>query len=363
MAKKLKVIYVDDEENNLNSFKSFFRKEYEVYTAISAEEAFKIMTKNEMNIIVTDQRMPVMTGVEFLEQTLQKFPDAVRLLITGYADIKLVTEAINRGQVNKYIEKPWNWDSLKLLMENCSDLYLNRRILRLKNIELQKSNDELNRFIYSATHDLRSPLMSILGIIQLAKMEKNLTLEYVEIIEKNILKLDRYVKNIITYYQNSRLEESFSKINFKQIIEAEIDMLFDTNEIVEFDVETNQEGEFVGDFFRIRIIINNLISNAIKYSNPQNKDHRVSIKVESDSTAAKIIVSDNGIGINEDQIESIFKIFYRAQGTAGKKGSGIGLFIVKESLEKINGTIAVKSTPLQGSSFEVIIPNKVNSQE
>ena len=197
MTNKLRVIYVDDEENNLHSFYAFFRKDYEVYTTSSAMEAFELLKDIEFHIIVTDQKMPVMTGTEFLEHTIRMYPDAIRLLITGQADLGSVIEAINRGQVNKYIQKPWDWENLKLIMENCADLYRGRVEMKLKNAELQKTNDELNRFIYSASHDLRSPLMSILGIVQLAKMEEIVNKDYFQIIENSVLKLDRYIRNII----------------------------------------------------------------------------------------------------------------------------------------------------------------------
>ena len=359
MAKKLKVLYVDDEENNLNAFKSYFRKDYQVFTAPGVEEAFKILHHSEMNIIVTDQRMPVMNGVDFLEKTVEMYPDAIRLLITGYSDIQVVIAAINKGRVNKYIEKPWDWDKLKLMLSNCADLYHSRRELKLKNLELQKANDELNRFIYSASHDLRAPLMSILGIIKLARMENNLGTEYIGLIENNILKLDEFIKNIIGYYQNSRSAELIEPIDFEKMVDAEIDMLLPSDEPVEFVKEIEQSGEFTGDYFRIRLIINNLISNAIKYRNHSGRNHVVTVRISVNDVRARIIISDNGLGISEEHLENIFKMFYRAHPTSSRYGSGIGLFVVQESLEKIGGTIDVRSTPGQGSEFEVNIPNNI----
>lgn len=358
MSKKIKILYVDDEANNLSSFRSFFRKEYDVYTAESAFEAFNIMKGVDMQILVTDQRMPQMTGVEFLEQTILTHPDSIRLLITGYSDIKTVIEAVNKGQINKYIEKPWDWDKLKLVLENCVDLYNGKRALKIKNLELQKTNDELNRFIYSASHDLRSPLMSILGIVQLAKLEENLTLEYLNIIETNILKLDEFIKNIIKYYQNSRSDELLEKIDFKQMLSAEIDMLRNIDSSVTFETDIVETGDFVGDYFRIRLVLNNLISNAIKYRDSGKTNHIVNIQINTNQKEANIKVIDNGVGMAEEHLGNIFKMFYRAQSTSSKQGSGIGLFIVKESLEKIGGSITVNSTQGKGTEFEVLIPNK-----
>jgi signal transduction histidine kinase len=360
MSKKISVLYVDDEENNLISFHSFFRKEYQMFTATNAADAFTILEKNDINIIVTDQKMPLVTGVEFLEQTIEKYPDAIRLLITGYTELKLVIEAINKGQIHKYIEKPWDWDKLKLILENCADLYLGRIALKQKNDELQKTNDELNRFIYSASHDLRSPLTSIMGILQLARLEENLTMEYLEIIDKNIQKLDKYIKNIISYYQNSRSEERLENINFKQMIDQEIEMLTVNDSDVIFEVNIQQNIEFIGDHFRIRLVINNLLSNAIKYRNPEAAEHKIKIDVDVNKTEAIITISDNGLGIHEDHLENIFKMFYRAQGHHSKQGSGLGLFIVKESIEKLEGSVNVKSKPLIGTIFEVKTPNKLN---
>jgi len=360
MDEKLKILYVDDEENNLISFRAYFKKKYTIYTAISASEALEILKESEIQIIVTDQKMPVLTGTEFLERTVSLYPDAIRLLITGQADLDSVIEAINRGQISKYIQKPWDWDKLSLTLENCGDLYRGRMELKLKNIELEKINDELNRFIYSASHDLRSPLMSILGVVQLARMDENLNQEYFKIIENSVLKLDRYIRNIIDYYQNSRSDEEFENVDFNEIINDVLDILKNQDQTIKFETLINQDGVFIGDTFRLRVILSNIISNAIKYKKHSGVQHHVSMKIMSDSESAKITISDTGIGIHADHIANIFKMFYRAQISNNKQGSGIGLFIVQESLDKIGGSISVSSTPDVGTTFEILIPNKIN---
>jgi signal transduction histidine kinase len=200
--------------------------------------------------------------------------------------------------------------------------------------------------------------MSILGIVQLAKLEENLTLEYLNIIETNILKLDEFIKNIIKYYQNSRSDELLEKIDFKQLLSAEIDMLRNIDSSVTFETDIVETGDFVGDYFRIRLVINNLISNAIKYRDSGKTNHIVNIQINTNQKEANIKVIDNGVGMAEEHLGNIFKMFYRAQSTSSKQGSGIGLFIVKESLEKIGGSITVNSTQGKGTEFEVLIPNK-----
>ncbi len=363
MAEKLKILYVDDEENNLVSFRAYFKRQYQIFTAISAMDAFEILKDNEMHIIVTDQKMPVMTGTEFLERTIPLYPDAIRLLITGQADLEAVIDAINLGQINKYVQKPWDWDQLSLILENCADLYNGRVEMKLKNIELQKTNDELNRFIYSASHDLRSPLMSILGVVQLARMDENLNQEYFQIIENSVLKLDRYIRNIIDYYQNSRSDEAFDKVDFKELLNDVLDILKNQDQTINFEMEVQQNGDFIGDTFRLRVILSNIISNAIKYKKPGTVRHTVSIKITSSLEKATITISDTGIGIHADHISNIFKMFYRAQISNNKQGSGIGLYIVQESLDKIGGKISVTSTPDIGTTFEINVPNKISEIE
>ena len=121
------VLYVDDEVNNLNSFRAAFRHHFEVFTAISAKEGRKILDSTEIGVIITDHRMPVMTGIEFLESIIQVYPDTIRILLTGFADINAVMDAINRGQVYKYVVKPWQNDELKMYITNAMEIYQLRR--------------------------------------------------------------------------------------------------------------------------------------------------------------------------------------------------------------------------------------------
>lgn len=118
-----KILYIDDEVHNLNSFKASFRRDYEIFTALSAAEGFRILEDHDIHIIITDQRMPVMTGIEFLEAIIQKYPDPPRILLTGYADIDAVINAINKGSIYKYVQKPWDDDELRETINNALDLY------------------------------------------------------------------------------------------------------------------------------------------------------------------------------------------------------------------------------------------------
>jgi DNA-binding NtrC family response regulator len=137
------VLYVDDEINNLNSFKAAFRRDFDIYTAQSAREGRKILDANEIGVIITDQRMPGMTGIEFLESILAVYPDTIRILLTGFSDMNAVMDAINRGQVYKYLVKPWQNDELKLYIQNALEIYHLRRENKELAQKLQQANMEL----------------------------------------------------------------------------------------------------------------------------------------------------------------------------------------------------------------------------
>ncbi|MBN8669845.1 MAG: response regulator [Chitinophagales bacterium] len=124
---KINILYVDDEQNNLVSFKATFRIKYNVHTAISGEEAIKILRANPIDIIITDQRMPNMTGVEFLESILEEYPDPMRVLLTGYADLNAVIDAVNKGKIFHYLTKPWNEEELDMTIKRAFEVYTLRK--------------------------------------------------------------------------------------------------------------------------------------------------------------------------------------------------------------------------------------------
>jgi response regulator RpfG family c-di-GMP phosphodiesterase len=142
-ADKITILYVDDEENNLFSFKAVFRMKYNVLTAISGDEAIKILEKKDVQIIITDQRMPEMTGVEFLEKVLEKYPDPMRILLTGYADMNAVIDAVNKGKIYHYLAKPWNEAELDQAIQDAYQKYLEKIEMQDMNEKLAVSNDQL----------------------------------------------------------------------------------------------------------------------------------------------------------------------------------------------------------------------------
>jgi response regulator RpfG family c-di-GMP phosphodiesterase len=141
------VLYVDDEVHNLNAFKASFRRKFNIFTANSAVEGRQILESEDIHVIVTDQRMPVTTGIEFLESIIPDFPEPIRILLTGYADINAVIDAINKGQVYRYIQKPWMEDDLRINIEKAFELYMLRKENRDLTASLIEANAKLENLL------------------------------------------------------------------------------------------------------------------------------------------------------------------------------------------------------------------------
>ncbi len=141
--KKISILYVDDEENNLFSFKATFRLKYKVFTAISGADAIDIVKNNQIHIIITDQRVPEMTGVEFLEEIIKINAAPMRILLTGYTDMAAVVDAVNKGKIFHYLNKPWSEEELDQTIQRAYDVYAERQKIVETNSQLETSNDQL----------------------------------------------------------------------------------------------------------------------------------------------------------------------------------------------------------------------------
>lgn len=139
----INVLYVDDEENNLSAFKASFRRYFNVYTALSATEAKVILSQNDIHVLITDQRMPETLGTELLAEAVVEYPDQIRILLTGFSDIEAIKDAINRGQIYHYLQKPWNDDALKETIENAYKIYHLKKKQQDLSQQLQLNNEQL----------------------------------------------------------------------------------------------------------------------------------------------------------------------------------------------------------------------------
>ncbi|MCI0751327.1 MAG: ATP-binding protein [Flammeovirgaceae bacterium] len=244
-----------------------------------------------------------------------------------------------------------------------SDLKIAETKLNSQYRELERTHEELDRFVYSASHDLSAPLKSVMGLINVSRMEKSPEKysEYLDKMETSIQKLDHFIHEILDYSRNSRLEVNLEVINLPKLTDEIIDnfkFMENVNQI-EFDTNGLEVPEITGDRTRTKIILNNLLSNAIKYQR-FNNNHTPVVRVRSELNHEYVLihVEDNGHGIQEDAIGKIFKMFYR--GTSISNGSGLGLYIAKEAVEKLDGKIEVKTEYGKGSVFTVYL-KKLNS--
>jgi len=228
--------------------------------------------------------------------------------------------------------------------------------------KLIKTNIELDRFVYSTSHDLRAPLTSLQGLISIVeenlKPEETEQKELVNMMMRSVTKLDDFISDILFYSYNARSVVEKDEINFEELIaESRENLRYQGTTAITYSVVIQQIGKFISDKKRINIVLNNLISNANKYSDGLKKESFVNITVESDKNQAIVIIEDNGIGIAEVDHDKIFEMFYR--GTTLSSGSGLGMYILKETLEKLDGNIQMESQLKKGTKFTIILPNLI----
>lgn len=245
------------------------------------------------------------------------------------------------------------------LMEDITEKKNAEEKLRHKNEILLKVNEELNNFVYRTSHDLRAPLTSIMGLVQITEMAGSDAerAQYLKMMSNQLNYLDSVIKEIIDYRKVSAGEISISEISLKDKIEAVMQhyQFLPNYHTITKQIKVQQDWFFRSDETKINIILNNLVSNAIKYSDKNKSNSFIHIDIQVDTEKAIIKIQDNGIGIPAQHLPNIFKMFFRA--TVLQNGTGLGLYIVKEALEKLKGNIEVESSEKQGCLFCVSVPN------
>ncbi|MEO5603342.1 MAG: ATP-binding protein [Cyclobacteriaceae bacterium] len=230
-----------------------------------------------------------------------------------------------------------------------------------KNQELEKTNKELDRFVYSASHDMRAPLSTLRGLLNLARMTHSPEeiVDYHEKMVNRIHTMEGFIKEVTDYSRNSRLEIKASKINLRSLFE-EVKTSFEflaQEAFVECINEIDPQLVINSDKERLKVILNNLVSNAIKYYDPDKPKRFVKVEAFLQKECCTIRISDNGIGIKPEYQEKIFDMFFRASERSD--GSGLGLYIVKETVQRLSGEIRCQSQEQGegGSVFEIVIPD------
>lgn len=237
-------------------------------------------------------------------------------------------------------------------------LQLLAREIKAKNDDLEKANKELDSFLYSTSHDLRSPLASIKGLANVARFDtadKKIH-SYFDMIIDRVNRLEHFIKDIIDYSKNARTEVENEPLDIKSLIDEVIDNLkyLEGAEKIQFRNKVDLDHLVAADKSRLNVVLTNLTANAIKYHDHRKADRWIAIKAANSGGTLKFAVSDNGTGISDEHQHKIFDMFYR--GTLQSNGSGLGLYIVKQAIEKMQGSIKVESQAGEGTTFHVTVP-------
>lgn len=227
--------------------------------------------------------------------------------------------------------------------------------------ELRIRNTELDNFVYKVSHDLRAPLSSVLGLAHLAAMPGNRDDlgEYVKLMGNKAMQLDHFISDVLSHSKNLKMDISVDKVEIKEIIERTFnDLNYLTGAADVTKMVSVSGGELYSDQWRIGEILRNLISNAIKYRRVHEPGAMVHVHVRVTPEHCEIAVEDNGIGVEESLVPRIFEMFFRASDRSD--GSGLGLYIVKNAVDKLGGTIEVKSKAAEGTRFHIRVPNLIS---
>lgn len=383
---KYTLLVVDDEPDVVKSVQDLLRLDYRVLGATSAAAGLEILAKEEVQVVMTDQRMPEMTGVEFLHQIRGDYPEAVRLLFTGYADLRAVIEAINQGNVYRYVTKPWDPDELQTVIREAMERYQllvdrNRLIgeLKQKNQELESTNARMKQtaalrdaFIQVASHELRTPLTILRGMVRLALMPKALqsperiefSMERINAATERLAHLVDQLITMLTLQQNVKpIHRQCTAI--APLLNLAADDVRPFIELRKQTLETHFDpalGSLDIDVEQIRDALNHLLLNAVKFT--PDGGH-ITLEAHREPTRLVITVQDTGIGMDDATIEKLFEPFFTGYDVSrhssglfefNRQGLGLGLSVVKQFIEMHGGAIRVASVTGKGTTFTIELP-------
>ncbi|HAA15070.1 MAG TPA: hypothetical protein DCE41_26590 [Cytophagales bacterium] len=243
---------------------------------------------------------------------------------------------------------------VKGIVLNLHDISARRRTEH----QLEQANFELDSFIYKASHDMRSPLLSILGLVNLARKAKAVELpRYFELMEKGVHRLDKFIRDLTHYSRNDRMKVERKLINLHEMVREIVENLrFMKNlERVRITLDVKSQTPIYSDAMRLSIVLGNLISNAVKYHDVGKYNPYVRLEIWVDRERIKMVIQDNGIGIEAPYLDKIFDMFYRASELSD--GSGLGLYVAQSVAKKLNGSLTVQSEYRQGTTFTLELPN------
>lgn len=374
--KPINLVVLDDEQNILNSMNRLFRgEEFGVFTTTDHKEALEIMDKEHIKLVISDYKMPEITGTEFLNMVREKHPEVLRILFTGYTDIHIAEDAINKGEVYRFINKPWEDMELKTTVKEAIHRYDLSEKNRVLTHELAEQNEKLQymyemqkEFTSTVSHELRTPLASIKTMLDIimSGTAGELTEQQKTFLGKTKANVDRLNRLINDILDLSRMERGKQTFNFiAQDMESVINDVVDVQKPVAEDkglyVKTDiAEGmpKVAYDNDKMNQVFNNLIGNSIKFTN----EGGITVKAAYDAERKGVTVAviDTGAGISEEDRPKLFEKFQQLGDPALRKagGTGLGLSICKEIIDRHQGEIWVESEQGKGSTFAFFLPTE-----
>lgn len=350
------ILCVDDEIDNVDALERLFRKKFTVLKATSGKEALAVLDEHRgpLALIITDQRMPEMTGVEFLEKTLESHPDTIRILLTGYTDLESVIMAVNKGQIFRYLTKPWDPVDLSNTVEHAIEHYSLGQELKKKNQELARALEELksldvakSNFMILINHELKTPLTSILSFSSLLA-ESNLSDEdklMVNRITKSAERLKNLVEDVLLVV---RAETNQLKIDMQQVAFTQFDEALN-KEVQDLMAKKNQKLvtkleplSILADVHLIKQVMLRLIHNAAKFG---AEGSEIQIESHKNGNLLRFVVSNLGPQLPTSVIDKIMKPFYIDEDVMHHStGTGLGLTICQSILKSHNCHLQFKNT-------------------
>jgi two-component system, sensor histidine kinase and response regulator len=343
------ILCVDDENDNLEALERIFRKKYNVLKAVSGKQALELIQKHgeEISLILTDQRMPEMTGIEVLENVIGQYPEMIRILITGFTDLESVIQAINKGQIYQYITKPWDPVALANTVDKAVERFTVGRELTLRTKQLEVAYNELktlddakSRFMILINHELKTPLTSIINFLSLLN-ETPLSEDqklYIDRTIKSSNKLKQIIEDVLILV---RAELNQLHLDPQAIILGSVDSLISAENLALkakkhlLIVETVEPLEFKADKRLFEQILNRILNNALKFS---TESSAVEIKGSKIGNFYEFKVINKGENIPEAALKKIFQPFFLDENIMNHSvGLGLGLSIC-DKLLKLHGT-------------------------
>ncbi len=365
------VLFVDDEEPNRIIFEANFGQDLNVIVAGSGEEALAILRETTPAVLIADQRMPGMTGVELAEIVREKYPEIVRVIITAYSDSQVVIDAINRGQVSKYLTKPWNLPELREYLEGTVKLFtLNKRVQEMEGLAIQSERmATLGQLASSIAHDLSTPISCLNN--NLDSMYRDLRLMIDETTEPRAVESLRELQDmaqdcrvsleeilhLFTSIRTSiRVSPKHEPVLMSTVIQASLKLVkTEVNQRAYLNVLCDPEVMVLGNASELTQIVMNLLVNAgHAIHGARSTSNRVELVVRAEDEQVILSVQDTGCGIPSGVREKIFNNWYTTRINEG--GTGLGLSIVKRYVEEHKGTVKVDSTVGVGTIFTIYLP-------